>query len=124
MNLEILGCNLEFREYYERMVGPLDIQAILLQVLLEGEAFGLEVIARIEERTGGKLRFAQGTVYPALRQMERDGLLTSREGDPLPERGGRPRIFYSLTRKGQKAARAARELVEQLFQLPPAKAQG
>jgi PadR family transcriptional regulator len=106
------------------MVGPLDIQAILLQVLLDGEAFGLEVIARIEERTGGKLRFAQGTVYPALRQMEREGLLTSREGDPLPERGGRPCVFYSLTRKGQKSARAARELVEQLFQLPPAKAQG
>jgi PadR family transcriptional regulator PadR len=102
---------------------PLDIQAVLLQVLMEGEAFGLQVISRIEARTGGKLRFAQGTVYPALRQMERDGLLTSRQGDPLPERGGRPRVFYALTRKGWKSARAGRELVEQLFQLPPAKAQ-
>jgi PadR family transcriptional regulator PadR len=106
------------------MGGPLDIQAILLQILLDGEAFGLQVIARIEERTGGKLRFAQGTVYPALRQMEREGLVTSREGAPLPERGGRPRVFYALTRKGLKSAHAARELVGQLFQLPVAKAQG
>jgi PadR family transcriptional regulator PadR len=103
------------------MGNPLDIQAILLQVLMDGEAFGLQVISRVEERTGGKLRFAQGTVYPALRQLEREGLLTSREGAPLPERGGRPRIFYALTRKGSKAARAGRELVEQLFQLPTAK---
>ena len=90
------------------MGNPLDIQAVLLQVLMEGEAFGLQLISRIEERTAGKLRFAQGTVYPALRQMERDGLLSSRESDPLPERGGRPRVFYSLTRKGVKAARASR----------------
>src|SRR4051794_15207122 len=35
LNLDFRCCNLESREYYRRVGNPLDIQAVLLQVLME-----------------------------------------------------------------------------------------
>ncbi len=63
-----------------------------------------------ERGTGG-----QGSVYPALRDLEDEGLLESYEGDPLPERGGRPRRYYKLTALGATAAMAHRDVVLALF---------
>lgn len=99
------------------MSPPVDIRLVLLEALREGEAFGLQVIERIEQRTRRKMRFAQGTVYPALRALERDGLIKSRESEPLPDRGGRPRVYYTLTAKGRAAAAQSREMFGQLFLL-------
>lgn len=47
-------------------------------------------------------------VGPDLRHLERAGLLVSREGEPVPERGGRPRFYYRLTEKGQAIVAGAR----------------
>jgi PadR family transcriptional regulator PadR len=96
----------------------IDPATAILQVLISGEAFGIEIGKRIEERTKGKLSFPQGTIYPLLRKLEREGLLKSREGEPLPERGGRPKIFYKLTAKGAAAAMENREIVTGLFPNP------
>ena len=50
--------------------------------------------------------------------MEKEGLVKSREGDPLPERGGRPRVYYKLTALGQRAALEDKNIVFGLFNLP------
>jgi len=79
-------------------------EALLQILLLDGTGYGLSFIERVKELTEGKIRLHQGTVYPALREMERKGLVSTFESEPLPERGGRPRIYYKLTKRGQKAA--------------------
>jgi PadR family transcriptional regulator PadR len=43
-------------------------------------------------------------MYPLLRALEREGFLSSFEGETVPERGGRPRIYYELTGMGRRAA--------------------
>lgn len=91
----------------------------ILQSLLGGEKYGLEVIRDLEERSGKRLRLAQATIYPALREMEREGYLLAREGEPLPERGGRARIYYRLTAEGRRAALEAQEVVGAVFGLVP-----
>jgi len=100
------------------MDAPISAKAALLQALIQGEGFGLDLIDRVKTRTGGKVVLGPGSVYPALREMERDGLLKSREGDPLPERGGRPRIYYKLTAAGARAAVEQAATVRGLFLLP------
>jgi PadR family transcriptional regulator PadR len=97
----------------------IDTQTALLQALIEGPSFGLALIDKVSERTRGKLVLHQGNVYPALREMERDGLLRSYEGDPTPERGGRPRRYYELTAKGRRAADSDRDVAAGLFGLLP-----
>ena len=92
-----------------------DTKVVLLQALTFGEAYGLELIQRIEARTDGKIVPVQGRVYPALRELEAEGFVESHDGEPLPERGGRPRRYYSLTAKGRRAAASHRKTVVALF---------
>lgn len=83
----------------------IDIKAAALQVLVSGESYGLEIIERIGKSTKGVMFPPQGRVYPALRELEAEGLLESYEGPPLPERGGRPRRYYRITAEGKRVAR-------------------
>lgn len=89
---------------------PVTTRAALLQALCGGPGYGLELIDRVEQRTGMKLH--QGSIYPALRAMEREGLLESYErSEALDERGGRPRRYYQLTAEGRRAAHDDRKVL-------------
>ena len=91
--------------------------AALLQALSEGPSYGLELIERVERRTAGKLKLLHGSVYPALRSLERAGFVRSFRGANAPETAGRPRRYYELTAKGEEAAAGQRQLVSGLFGL-------
>jgi len=82
----------------------LDTRLALLQALIQGPSYGLELIERVRDRTHGEVRIVQGSVYPTLRNLELEGLVESYESEPLPARNGRPRIYYRLTAAGQRVA--------------------
>lgn len=82
-------------------------RTMILWALMEGEAFGLEVRERIEKRGA---QVPEGTLYPTLRRLEREGLLRARDAAGPAARGGRPRVYYKLTADGARAARAAQVL--------------
>ena len=92
-------------------------KVVLLEAVASGDGYGLELMERVEEASGGKIKLHQGNAYPALRSLEREGLLSSYEGEPLPERGGRPRRYYRITAKGRKAAARHRQAIAGLFGL-------
>ena len=94
-------------------------KAALLQALVRGPGYGLDLIERVKQQTNSKLVLGQGSVYPALRELEREGLLESYEGEPTPERGGRPRRYYRLNALGTNAAMEQREVVLGLFMPVP-----
>jgi PadR family transcriptional regulator, regulatory protein PadR len=96
-------------------VDALTTKGALLLLLLDGEGYGLELMERAAKKTQGRLKLHQGNVYPALRALEDGGLAASREGDPMPERGGRARRYYALTVKGRREADAHRETLRSLF---------
>ena len=103
------------------MESPLTAKAALLQALAHGEGFGLDLIQRVQALTGGKLSLGQGSVYPALKDLEWDGLAESYDGGAT-DRGGRPRRYFKLTPKGFLLAREQRAIVAELFGLVPAEA--
>jgi PadR family transcriptional regulator, regulatory protein PadR len=84
----------------------IDVRAALLQALMQGDSYGLELIERVKTDTKGRAVMLEGRVYPALRELESGGFLESYEGERLPERGGRPRIYYKITAEGRRTARA------------------
>lgn len=98
------------------MPSPITPRAALLHVLTFGEGYGLSLMERAEQLSGGAVTLTQGTVYPTLRTLEDEGLVESRESEPLPERGGRPRIYYKLTRAGVDAAEQQRAAMVAFFQ--------
>jgi PadR family transcriptional regulator PadR len=93
------------------IVAPLTTKAALLQALFAGPGFGLELIERVAERTGGRVRLGQGSVYPALRDLEATGLVRSWTGRRSARGAGRPRVYYELTVEGVGAASTLREAV-------------
>ena len=101
------------------MEPPVNAKAALLQVLISGPSYGLELIDRVSDRTEGKIRLHEGSVYPALRALEREGLVRSYSADPLPERGGRPRRYYELTAEGSRAALQQQSIALRLFSVVP-----
>jgi PadR family transcriptional regulator PadR len=81
----------------EPLKGHLD--TMLLAALRDGPAHGYALVRLLEQRSDGVFVLGEGTIYPALRRLERAGLLRSGEG--VVE--GRTRRSYELTRAGQEA---------------------
>jgi PadR family transcriptional regulator, regulatory protein PadR len=79
------------------------VDLLLLSTLAEAPAHGYGVVDALRERSGGTFDLAEGTVYPALYRLERQGLIASR----WEEGHTRRRRVYRLTRRGQ--AELARE---------------
>ena len=76
-----------------------DVRAAILDLLAEGGTWnGYQIIQEIAGRTDGVWRPSAGSVYPALQQLEDEGLIS-------PEGEGRRRM-YSLTDEGRAYAEA------------------
>ncbi len=83
--------------------------AILLAILrLEKEAYGVSVKEEVSKFINKKISY--GTLYSYLDQLFRKGFISKSIGDPTPERGGRRKIFYKLTKKGIRALESAYKL--------------
>ena len=76
--------------------------ALILRALAEGHRHGFEIM----EVSG----LPSGTVYPALRRLEREGALAS-NWEPAPGSGPRRRV-YALTAHGESMARLANDRLE------------
>ena len=98
-------------------MAPIDIKVALLQALVQGDSYGLELIDNIRTKSGGRFVLQQGRVYPALRGLEVEGLLESYDGEPLPERGGRPRRYYRITAEGRRVAQEDAQTFSGFFEM-------
>ena len=71
----------------------------ILALLAEESLHGYEIARRIEEQTGGVLRFTLASLYPLLYRMEKRGWVRG-AWQTLPS--GRERRRYVLTARGRK----------------------
>ena len=63
---------------------------------------------RVSRARASRLRFAEGSIYPALRRLEAARLVRSWGVVPGRRRGGRARTYYELTERGVRASEADR----------------
>src|SRR5688500_12191611 len=85
----------------------------------EEERTGIDIADSLEGRTGR--RPSPGAVYTALDRLETRGLVRSRLGDPMPQRGGKARRHYRLTPAGATAARKVLAAMASLVDSVPLK---
>jgi len=72
-----------------------DVRAAILDLLAEGQPWnGYQIIQEIAERTQGVWRPSAGSVYPALQQLEDEGLISAAAGDDRKRN-------YTLTDEGR-----------------------
>lgn len=73
--------------------------AIILNVLLDGDSYGYKVAQAIIDKTNNAMDIKNATIYLAFKRMEKDGLITSYWNDnPDVAR----RRYYSITDEGKK----------------------
>ena len=90
-------------------------QLLLLAVLQAGdEAYTVPIRQILLTRS--RRRLSRGALHTSLDRLEAKGLLQSRMGEPLAIRGGRARRYFSVTKAGIAALRAARAAVANLSQ--------
>jgi PadR family transcriptional regulator PadR len=74
------------------------LEHCVLAVVRDRESYGFDIV-RVLSRTGG-LVTSDGTIYPLLSRLRRDGLVSTtwRESDSGP-----PRRYYRVTTEGRRA---------------------
>lgn len=76
-----------------------DLPALILAVLGEGPRHGYAIARQVERLSDQALHLREGTLYPALRVLEQDGLIV---GTWQVQEKGADRKVYALTEAGQK----------------------
>ncbi len=88
--------------------------ALILKSIDCGHAYGFDIMEVIG--------LPSGTIYPALRRLERDGLIAARwESERIATAEQRPpRRYYRTTKAGKEALRSLSERYPLLDKLSPA----
>ena len=85
----------------DRLHGTLDL--LILKTLTLGPRHGYAIARWLHEQTKDALQVEEGSLYPALYRMERDGWI---EADWGTSELGRKAKFYKITDKGRRRLRA------------------
>ena len=86
------------------VTGTLDL--LVLKALELGEAHGWGIMDRIRTTSGDQLQVNQGSLYPSLYRLKRQGLIANRWG--VSENNRRAR-FYTLTARGHERLATERQ---------------
>lgn len=84
-----------------------EVRLVVLSLLEEAPKHGYQLMKELSARLGEQYQSSAGTVYPALKQLQKEGLITSRT-----EQG---RHVYRLTKEGIRVARAEARYIEAIW---------
>ena len=86
------------RELYRRELLKGSTETLLLSILADEAMYGYQLAKEMGTRSSGYFRFKEGTLYPALHRLERDGLV---EGIWGTSHNGQNRRYYHITDRGR-----------------------
>ena len=98
-------------------LGEFELMILLAIIHLGEEAYGVPISREVEKYRGKDV--AIGSVYAALERLEAKGLVISALGDPTPERGGKAKRFFRITRQGLRKVHETRRVLTRLWQTIP-----
>ncbi|MCD6516416.1 MAG: helix-turn-helix transcriptional regulator [Candidatus Aminicenantes bacterium] len=84
-------------------------EIILLSIWQLGDkAYGMSIREEVIKATGKK--WLLGAIYGPLGRLHKNGYVLTSKGEPTPERGGRRKVYYRLSREGINALREIRRV--------------
>jgi PadR family transcriptional regulator PadR len=93
-------------------------EIVLLSVaILTNDAYGNSIKAEIKKRLGRNPSI--GALHASLGRLEEKGYLESSEGETTPERGGRRKRYYRVTKTGVKAMQQVKDLRDSMWKSVP-----
>jgi len=86
----------------------LNEEVLLLAILkLSDNAYPVTIREEVIKMT--KKKIVYGALYNSLDNLLKKDLVESRKGDPTPEKGGKSKIYFSLTQQGMMALQRNKE---------------
>ena len=86
-------------EFRRELVGA-TTTTLILSVLQREPGHGYEIVRRVNEMSDGVFRWREGTIYPALHRLEKEGWIEGRWRKISP---AKKRRVYSITDDGARA---------------------
>jgi len=96
------------------LLGEFEHLTLLAVLRLDDDAYGMRVRQEIAERTGRDVSI--GAVYATLERLAEKGLVAASMGEATPERGGRAKRCFRLTRTGADSVNRARHEMESMIE--------
>ncbi|MEC4814194.1 MAG: PadR family transcriptional regulator [Scytonema sp. PMC 1069.18] len=92
------------------------VEEYVLRALLGGEQrYGNQIMDGVGEFSYGQVSINPGNLYPALRRLEKSGLIASeKENKRLEIRKGNRRVYYKITPKGRAVIAEIEEFYRKL----------
>ena len=86
------------RRLYRRELLKGSTETLLLSLMAKEPMYGYQLVKEMDSRSSGYFRFKEGTLYPALHRLAKEGLVEGRwEMSPT----GQSRRYYHITAKGR-----------------------
>ncbi|MEG0598023.1 MAG: PadR family transcriptional regulator [Oscillospiraceae bacterium] len=79
---------------------------LVLSLLAQGDRYGYEMIAALDAKSDHTFALKEGTLYPILHTLEKDGAVRAYD-KAAPS--GKQRRYYHLTKKGETLLREQKE---------------
>jgi PadR family transcriptional regulator, regulatory protein PadR len=98
-------------------LGEFELMILLAVIHLGEEAYGVPICRELERHRGREV--SVGSVYAALERLEGKGLVASSLGDPTPERGGKAKRYFRVTKDGQRQVSETRRVLTELWRKLP-----
>jgi PadR family transcriptional regulator PadR len=98
-------------------LGEFELMILLAVLHLGDEAYGVPISRELERHR--RRDVSVGSVYAALERLESKGLVASSLGDPTPERGGKAKRYFRVTKEGLRQVHETRRVLTGLWRALP-----
>lgn len=98
-------------------LGEFEEIVLLAVAILADDAYGNAIKNEIRKRLGRNPSI--GALHASLGRLEEKGYLESKEGETTPERGGRRKRYYKVTKTGVKAMQQVKDIRDGMWKSVP-----
>lgn len=98
--------------------GEFELMILLAVIQLDDQAYGVPIAREIEAHRGRYV--SVGSIYAALERLEAKKMVSSTLADPTPERGGKAKRYFRITKTGLRKVHETRRVLTKLWKILPA----
>lgn len=91
-----------------RYLGEFEEIVLLTVARLGSSAYGVTIRQTVEEVAGRQTSI--GAIYTTLERLEQKGYVSSRQGEPTAQRGGRAKRYFQIEGAGRQALHEAERI--------------
>jgi PadR family transcriptional regulator, regulatory protein PadR len=103
-------------------LGEFELMILLTIIRLGDDVYGVPLSRELAVVRGRDVSVA--SVYASLDRLELKGLIASSLGESTPERGGRAKRYFRVTKQGLRSVRETRRVLSKLWKSLPSSGGG